>query len=479
MRGPKPHGENMKSKIVFVAVLLLVLLSACAKSNQPLELTPCTVAGQSAQCGSLPVYENRDTQRGRMINLKIAVIKSTSPQPAKDPVFLLSGGPGVPATTDTGNIQLVLYFRKDRDVVLVDQRGTGGSNQVTGPTTPDWSGLSPSELENAYADWIKEQLPKLDMDMRYYTTSVAMDDLDEVRQALGYEKINLFGGSYGTTAAQYYLRQHEAHVRSVVLLSGSVGNVPIWERQAANAQKALDATFSRCESDPACHSAFPDVNTEFAALLQRLDKKPVIIEWQGGTLTLTRDLFAAKVEDMTRDANRAAALPRLIHRAYTLDDWETFGEASWGDWSPLMMGYSIQCNEKWAAFSPEEVSRLGQDSYLLGWNLFRANKYTLICKYLPKGITPEGDQPVSQVPVLLFNGELDPLDPPANVAGSQEIWPNSLALTLPGRSHSISDYTTADCILQITSKFIEVASVENLPTECLQNIKPIPFNTSK
>jgi pimeloyl-ACP methyl ester carboxylesterase len=416
-----------------------------------------------------------------MINLKIAVIKSTDPQPAKDPVFLLSGGPGVAATTDTGNIQLFLYIQKDRDLVLVDQRGTGGSHSVTAPTTPDWSELSPSELEKAYAAWIKKQLPKLDIDLRYYTTSVAMDDLDDVRQALGYEKINLFGGSYGATAAQYYLRQHEGHVRSVVLFSGSVGNIPIWERQAANAQLALEATFSRCESDPACHSAFPDMRTEFAALLDRLDAKPVDIEWEGGTLTLTRDLFAAKVEDMTRDANRAATLPRLIHRAYAQEDWEPFGDASWGDWSPLMMGYSIQCNEKWAAFSPEEVSRLGQGSYLLGWNLYRANKYTLACKYLPKGITPEGasDQPVSEIPVLLFNGELDPLDPPTNVAGSQKTWPNSLALTLPWRGHSISDYTTGKCILQITSQFIEAASVQNLPIECLQDLKPIPFDTSK
>jgi pimeloyl-ACP methyl ester carboxylesterase len=471
----------MKSKSIFMTALLVVLLAGCAKSNRPFELTPCTIAGQPAQCGSLPVYEDRDTRKGRIINLKVAVIKSTSPQPAEDPVFLLSGGPGVAATTDTGNLQLFRYIQKDRDLVLVDQRGTGGSNQVSAPTTPDWSGMSPGEVENAYAIWIKEQLPKLDIDMRYYTTSVAMDDLDEVREALGYEKINLFGGSYGATAAQYYLRQHEQHVRSVVLVSGSLGNTPIWERQAANAQKALDMLFARCESDAACHSAFPEVRTEFAVLLQRLDEEPVVIEWEGGTLTLTRDLFAAKVEDMTRDANRAAALPRLIHRAYALEDWEIFGSASWGDWSSLMMAYSIQCNENWAAFSPEEVARLGQGSYLLGWNLFRANKYALVCKYLPQGITPEGvsDQPVSQVPVLLFNSELDPLDPPSNVAGSQKIWPNSLALTLPGRSHSISDYITADCILQITSKFIEAGSTQDLPTECLQDIKPIPFDMSE
>jgi len=473
------------SKIHFLlgTVILLALLSACRGSAAKPTLTfqPCSVGSYKAQCGSLPVYENRDTRTGRMINLKIAVIKSSNPQPVKDPVFLLSGGPGVAATEDTGSIEFFHYIQEDRDLVLVDQRGTGGSHQVTAPTSPDWSGLSPSELEKAYSDWIKEQLPKLDLDMRYYTTSVAMDDLDEVRQALGYEKINLWGGSYGTTAAQYYLRQHEEHVRSVVLLSGSLGNIPIWERQATNAQQALDAVFSLCESDPACNSTYPNIKAEFAALLERLDEKPIVLDLRDGTLTLTRDLFAAKVEDMTRDAKHVAALPRLIHRAYALDDWVTFGSASWGDWTHLMMGYSIQCNEKWASFSSEEVSRLGQDSYLLGWNLFRANNYTLICKYLPEGITPEGDsnQPVSQVPVLLFNGAIDPIDPPSNVAGSQTTWPNSLALIIPWRSHSISDYTSASCILQIASKFIETASVENLPTECLQEIQPVPFDTNK
>lgn len=471
----------MTSKSIFLAAILSVLLTGCGIQKRSLELAPCTIAGQSAQCGSLPVYENRDTRTGRVIELKVAVIPSTNPEPTKDPVVLLSGGPGVAATEDTGNLQLMYYIGKDRDLVLVDQRGTGGSHRVPVPAMPDWSGLSPGEVEQAYATWIQEQLPGLDMDMRYYTTSVAMDDLDEVRQALGYEKINLFGVSYGAIAAQYYLRQHEEHVRSAVLIGGSLGNIPIWEQHAVNAQRALDSVFSLCESDPACHSTFPDIEAEFAALLERLDGEPVAIDWEGGTLILTRDLFAAKVEDMTRDARRAAALPRLIHRAYALDDWQSFGNAPWGDWTDLPMGYSIQCHEQWAAFSPEEVSRLGSGSYLLGWNLFRANRYAMICKYLPGGITPEGNsnQPVSLVPVLLVNGELDPVNPPTNVAASQEIWPNSLALTLPWRSHTLSDRTSANCILEITRRFIEAGSTEDLPSDCLQDIQAFPFDTRR
>jgi pimeloyl-ACP methyl ester carboxylesterase len=471
--------NNRKIHIALSVLLLLACLPACrAVPAQPvIQLEPCRVGSYQAECGKLRVYENRSARKGRSFDLNIAVIRAGSTQPASDAVFLLSGGPGVAATQDTGDIGLVTLLG-DRDVVLVDQRGTGGSNEVYPPQTPDWSGLSPDEVEKAYAEWIKQNLPKLKADPRFYTTSLAMDDLDDVRQALGYEKIDLFGGSYGTTAAQYYLRQHEEHVRSVVLVSGSVGNVPIWERQAANAQKALDELFSRCESEEDCREAFPAVRSEFSELLKRLSAQPVSIDLGNDELTLTADLFAAKVEDMLRDAHRAAGLPRLIHKAYAEDDWQFWGTASYGDWGTNIMSYSIQCNEAWAAFSPEETSRLGQGSFLLGWNLFRANKYTLLCKYLPPGWNPEGknEQPLSQVPVLLFNGELDPVDPPVNTALAKDIWPNSLSLILPGQGHNVSGLS-ASCILQISRQFIQNASVENLNTDCIHGIHPPAFPT--
>ncbi|HVM72653.1 MAG TPA: alpha/beta fold hydrolase, partial [Anaerolineales bacterium] len=381
--------KGLKIHFLLGTLLLLASLPACGRSpaTPSIALKPCVIAGSSAQCGKLRVYENRDAKKGRSFDLNIAIIRSAGTRKAADAVFLLSGGPGVAATQDTGNIQLALLM-SDRDLVLVDQRGTGGSNEVVPPQAPNWSGLSPAEVEKAYAAWIKKILPTLKADPRYYTTSVAMDDLDEVRQVLGYDKIDLIGGSYGTTAAQYYLRQHEEHVRSVVLISGSVGNVSIWEHQAANAQKALDALFRRCEGDSNCHAAYPNVRAEFTSLMERLNTTPVVIEVGNGTLTLTSDLFAAKVEDMLRDAQRASGLPRLIHKAYAENDWTAWGTASYGDWGHSIMSYSIQCNEAWAAFSPDATSRLGQGSFLLGWNLSRANKYTLLCKYLPPGLNP-------------------------------------------------------------------------------------------
>lgn len=471
--------NNPRIHIILASLFWLIILAACteasATATKPaIQLEPCYAGPAKAECGTLNVYENRDAQTGRMIPLKIAVIRARNGQPSAGAIFWLSGGPGEAATRDDGNIQGLLPLLDERDLVLVDQRGTGDSNMVVPPQTPDWSGLGPEELENAYAAWIKEVLPTLNADPRFYTTSIAMDDLDEVRQALGYEEIDLIGGSYGATAAQYYLRQHEDHIRSVVLISGSVGNLPIWEHQAANAQQALDAIFSRCESNSKCNSDYPNIRSEFTALMERLKAEPVTIEVGDGTITLTNELLAAKVEDMTRDASRVPSLLARIHDAYADDDWRAFGPAPYGDWSNTIMSYSIQCNEAWAAFTPEETMRLGQGSYLLGWNLLRAYRFTLICKYLPPGVTPEGDsqQPGSKVPVLLFNGELDPIDPPANIALAREIWPNSLALTLPGQGHSISDREIWSCMLENISKFLDQGSVENLPTECLKNIHP-------
>lgn len=483
----------MNSKHSLLVCLLILFLSSCngttlvKENGQPLPTTlidqhPCRVVSRDAICGQLPVYENRTSQSGRIINLNIAVIKASSANPEPDPVFFLAGGPGEAATESTGNIQFLTWLVKgERDIVLVDQRGTGGSHKVLVPPSPDFSGLSDEELENQFAAWVDKTLDELDMDPRYYTTSVAMDDLDAVRQALGYEEINLFGTSYGTTAAQYYLRQHEDHVRTAVLLMGSLLDIPVFERQAGHAQRTLDLAFKQCEADAACHAAYPNLRAEFAALLNRLDQQPVEVAVEGGTVILTRDYFAAKVEWLTRDTKRIAFLPFWIHQAYEKNEWAKFAEASVHDIGSEVMSYSIRCSEKWAAFTPAEVMQEGKDSYLFGWSVSQAERIALVCKYVPHGETPEGLslQPPSQKPVLLFNGEWDILDPPDNVAGAQELYPNSLSLGIPWQSHEISDSSVATCLESITRNFIENASTDGLDTSCLARLEPPVFKTTE
>ncbi len=481
----------MNTKYFFLVLLLILVSSSCngtpraKEDEQSLPTTlvdqhACYIAGRSAICGSLPVYENRATQSGRIIHLNIAVIKASSSTPAPDPVFFLAGGPGEAATESTGNIDfLVRIVNGQRDIVLVDQRGTGGSHKVLVPSSPDFSGLSAEELEKQFAAWVKPTIADLDMDLRYYTTSVAMDDLDVVRQILGYKEINLFGTSYGVTAAQYYLRQHEDHVRTAVLFAGSLLDIPVFEREAGHAQRTLELMFKQCEADSSCRTAFPNLRTEFAALLNRLDQQPVEVAVDGGTVVLTRDYFAAKVEWLTRDTKRIISLPFWIHQAYEKNDWKVFAEADNHGIGSEVMSYSIRCSEKWAAFNPEEVMQKDKDSYLYGWSVSQVQQTALICKYVPHGETPEGSspQPPSQKPVLLFNGEWDILDPPENVAGAQDLWQNSLSLTIPWQSHEISDSRVVFCIGPITSDFIDRASTDKLDTTCLATLKPPIFKT--
>ena len=423
-----------------------------------------------------------------MIDLRVAVIKAQGDHPAPDPIFYLAGGPGDAATEDAAKGQQFPYsLSENHDLVFVDQRGTGGSNRVLIPDNQlDFTGLPPEEIDAKAKAWVAKVLQEIDMDPRFYTTSVAMDDLDEVREALGYDKVNLYGYSYGATAAQYYLRQHGDHVRTMTLGGGSLLDIPAFERWAKNGQQALDKIFDRCQADPACHAAFPNVRDEFKALQASLATQPATISNNSQTVsvTLTSDVFAATIRNMTKDSKYDPGLPLLIHQAYQANDWNGLSQFFAGGggpewWGNQFMEHIIRCSEKWAAFDPEAVSRLSEGSYLKGWDVSLAQNQAFSCKYTPAGETPEGltPQPGSQVPVLIFNGEVDPIDPPENMARAKALWPNSTALVLPFAGHSFADVDTIRCMWSVMDEFIQSGSASGLRTDCLKSITPPDFVT--
>ena len=489
------------SRLILAFVIALAACTSTVTNSPPtvpsvatlpqkpsITLQPCTLGSTSAQCGTLQVYENRAAHTGRMIDLRVAVIKARSDHPAPDPIFYLAGGPGDAATEDANRQQFPSTLSENHDLVFVDQRGTGGSNRVLIPMDqPDLSGLTPEQIDARLKDWVATFLSTIDMDPRFYTTSIAMDDLDEVREALGYDKINLVGYSYGATAAQYYLRQHEDHVRTVTLGGGSLLDIPVFERWAASGQRALDSVFDRCQADTACHAAFPNLRAEFTGLLDRLTTQPVTqtvsaTDPQAGTINYTADSFAAVIRHMTKDAKDTSTLPLFIQRAYQDNDWQGFNdfvvtEGGYEWWGNQLMEHVIRCSEKWAAFDPEAVSRLSEGSYLKGWDVSLAQNQAFSCKYTPAGETPEGSSPQSgsPVPVLIFNGDADPIDPPENMAGAKALWPNSVALVAPYQGHSISDMTAISCWFSILDEFIQSGSTTGLDTRCLQSLRPPAF----
>jgi pimeloyl-ACP methyl ester carboxylesterase len=266
---------------------LLLILYACSngqsaqEEGQTIQVEDCQLAAPgtstrlAAKCGTLKVYEDRSTNTGRQITLNLAIIPAVSRNAEPDPLFFLSGGPGQSATETY--LQLSRAFdrlHQKRDIVLVDQRGTGKSNPLECPN------LEEADVENLPPDadpapFLADCLQELDANPALYTTSIAMDDLDQVRAGLGYDQINLYGVSYGTRAALTYMRQYPERVRSVVL-DGVVPQDEILGLEVAqDAQRALDLIFDRCAGDENCRQAYPDLRSDFSGLFKSLKQAPV------------------------------------------------------------------------------------------------------------------------------------------------------------------------------------------------------------
>src|SRR5580693_5750495 len=248
-------------------LLSITFLSAAAQSppappSPRVELSSCRLAGvaDDARCGVVEVFEDRAARSGRKIGIHLAVLPAKGPRREPDPIVVIPGGPGQDAVASARIFaDLFAPARATRDLVLIDQRGTGASNPLNCKlpgSNEDPQGYLGDLIP---LDAVRRCLQTLPADPALYTTPIAMEDLDEVRQALGYDRINLYGASYGTRAALVYMRAHPEHVRSA-MLSGLVPTdmkIPLY--QARDAQRAMDLLLDDCEADPACSRAFPGI----------------------------------------------------------------------------------------------------------------------------------------------------------------------------------------------------------------------------
>lgn len=238
--------------LAIATLLTVVPLGAASPSALPLE--PCTLGGGvTARCGTFTVPENRAKTGGRTISLRVAVVPARDGGTKADPVVHITGGPGGSAVADAlGMLSVFSELNESRDLVLVDQRGTGSSNRLDCP--PPRSRPTTVAAVRAY---FSACMTSLDADPRQYTTVPAMDDLAEVLGALGYGQVNLYGASYGATAGQYFLAQHPELVRTVVLDGGTLLDVPIFELWGRNGQRALRSILERCADPGAAQRGTP------------------------------------------------------------------------------------------------------------------------------------------------------------------------------------------------------------------------------
>jgi pimeloyl-ACP methyl ester carboxylesterase len=362
-----------------------------------------------------------------------------------------------------------------RDLVLVDQRGTGGSNPLSCPR--DHVLVADAAAVAAY---VRRCFAQLDGEPRFYTTAVAMDDLEAVRRALGYGRIDLYGGSYGATAAQIFLRRHPRSVRTLILDGASLLDVPVYELQARNGERGLRVDLARCAAAAACRRAFPDTRAELDALLA---ERPRRMELAGhDPFVLDGDAVASTIRALSRTPEGAALVPRLVHDAAGGNDVplaQAYASEVGPELDPrarLATSFVILCSEPWARFGVAATIRASAGTYLEHVTVAHARLFRRACGAVPKGVVPadSGDPPRSRVPVLLVTGGADPQDPPANLAGWRAAFPNGRLIVLKGVGHGAIE---RGCLPLVAARFVARGTAAELDASCVRAIRLPPFET--
>ena len=409
-----------------------------------------------------------------MISLRVAVIPAEADTPGLDAFFALAGGPGRAGTAFFGWLPgLFADVHARRDIVLVDQRGTGGSNALVLPPMPDTTGLSQAEVDAHLQTWADDWLTSIEAEPRQYTSSVAADDLDAVREALGYDLIDLYGPSYGATLAQYYIRQHPGHVRVAIMDGGTPLDVHALERMATNSQAALEACSTAAPTTlpatPPCRICPASGRSWAAALATGIDTG-MTDPASGEPMVATLDQVAPGIHQALLDPATAGRLPLALHLAHE-GQWaqavqvlpQSTGDG--GDW--LAMSEIIMCSEAWARFDPAEVEHLGQGRLPAADELAEAAARAQRCQALPPGVVPADDAaPVAtELPILWLAGDGDPQDPPANLTSIPSQQPNARIAVIPAQQH-VAGYT--GCGPQVIAEFVEAGTADGLDTTCLE-----------
>ena len=448
---------------------------------------PCRIGEipEEVRCGTLRVFENREARSGRILELQFVVLPARKRPAAPDPIVSIYGGPGQTAT-EFAEQEWQSSARDERELILLDQRGTSRSMRLD--CELGGSERSAQEiLEPAYRPGvIGPCLERLRgrTDLTRYGTAAAMDDLEDLRALLGYEKLNLMGGSYGSRAALTYLQRHPGRVRSLVLFGLAPFSVKLPLNHARAAQEALDGLFAACAAQPSCRQAFPRLDEELDAVLRRLEESPVEVaathpgNGEPATVRLGRRDFVESLRVMTYGEQRASRVPLAIHRAF-LDDFAPFADLALASNHRLRssvrlgMHLSVTCTEDVARLTEDEIVRETRGMYLRD---DRVRQQIAACEGWPRGALPAdfGKLGRSQVPALLLSGFLDPATPPRfGEEVVREHLPNSVHLVVRTAGHA----PFSECFDRIAASFLRDPEPRRLDTSCAEAMRLEPFVT--
>lgn len=474
----------MTGRLLVVAAALLLTACSGLQEKQAIDrLQPCKHADGPTEgyCGTLEVFEDREAQSGRKILLKIIVFPALKRTAAKDPMFFLAGGPGqgAAAIADVGR-EMLRRIGADRDLVFVDQRGTGKSNPLEcKPDEKDQDAEDDYDEAKSVAH-LRACMEKLQTkaDLTKYTTTIAMDDLDQVRQYLGYGQINLYGGSYGTRAAIVYARRHTASTRAIILDGVAPTDMRLPLFMARDSQRALSLLLRDCAADKGCNARFPNLAARLEKLLAAPAKKIRYIHPRTGIekegevrrLVLGGTMFAALYSPRT-----ASLVPLLIEQAekgiYT--GFFALGAAFDPAANSIAQGMhlSVVCAEDAPRIEPGSITRETAGTFL---GAEMAEIRLKACQFWPKGKVEAhyfDNTPIS-IPTLILSGDLDPVTPPVwgqQIAGA---WKNSRHIIVPATGHGAA---AAGCVPKLMAQFLNEGTAANLDPACVQQVKRPPF----
>ena len=445
---------------------------------------PCTLSspfgvdGIEAQCGTYAVPENPAEPDGRQVALNIAwVLPDEDAEVAPDPVFLLAGGPGQAATEVYP--AAAAAFREvldQRNVILLDQRGTGGSNRLECDFGEELLEPTPEAAVRATAECSDALSEKADL--RFYTTTDAVRDLESVRKALGVEQVNLVGVSYGTRVAQQYAMRHPDRTRTIVLDSVAPNELILGNDFALNLERALDLQFAQCTQSEACTEQVGDPRDQLDRLMATLRADPPLVHYRDPSTgemreeRLRPEMVAGLFRMYAYVPMAASLLPLQIH------------EAAQGRYDNLaalahMLTENIEgqmaMGMQLSVICAEDAHGLRDDPAAAGTLLgnlltgFLARQ----CEVWPKGAMPaDFHEPLAtDVPALVLEGELDPVTPPRYGEQVVEHLPNGRLLVLRGQGHNVFG---VGCMPKLMGRFIATADAKSLETDCLDDLGYTP-----
>jgi len=482
------------SRVLFLVLIALALAehavaadgARLAKPFSPCRLTdPLQLQSIEAECAEIRIAES-ERAGARSITLFVSRIPAINRRKQLDPIAILTGGPGQGAQqTFTGVSRVFERAGRERDILLLDQRGTGRSN-ILSCEAEGRMGTSPINFDIAAFINLNarcQQRLAVSHDLGAYTTSRAVRDLDAVRAVLGYETLNIYGISYGTRVAQHYAKRYPQRVRSLVLDGVVAPQTVLGPNIALDAQAALDGVWQLCDADPKCRKTFGDVASKTRQLQAALARAPQRVQVANPrtavmeSVELGAEQLAVVLRFGTYDPGFAAMLPLVV------------SEAARAEFRPLAtillmvtaeveqaialgMHNSVICSEDVPRFASAKVDRVALAASYLGTAFVDA--LPAICATWPRGLVDADFHGplVSTVPTLLLSGTLDPVTPPGDAARVATKLGNSKHLVIKGSAHG---QIGISCMDRVLAEFFETTDPKTLDAKCLDRRMQPPF----